>query len=671
MLYDTYSGLVTAGPVHELKHANQPMSKDVLPTPVPASIDFQAVFDAAPGLYLVIYPNDPVYTIATVNRAYAQATLTRAEDITGRGLFEVFPDNPGDPEASGVRILTASLRRVLSTKKPDTLPPLKYDIRRPEGGGFEERYWSALNTPVIGAGGSIEFIIHRVEDVTEFVRLQGMEAEQGKLAGELAEIKRLKHADEKLEQANLRNAENLEGISDGFFALDPEWRFVYVNSAAESLLGARREALIGGNFWNEYPPIKGTIAESEYRRAMTERVAVEFEVFYDPWGKWYSIRAFPTLQGGLSVYFREISEQKRAETALRQSEERYRFLAESMPQMVWTATPDGALNYVSGQVTAYFAMAAEDLLGAGWLQGVHPDDRAFAVERWRHSIETGEPYEFEFRLRRGEDGEWRWFLVRALSMAAEGQRVERWVGTCTDIHDQKQGETALRRANRELEEFAYVASHDLQEPLRMVNIYTHLLLRRLPDHDPEIAEFAGFVRDGVLRMEKLILDLLSFSHIVHTDHIPSGKADLQVSLDQALSVLSNRVTESGAAIVADPLPVVMGDAAQLASVFQNLISNSMKYRKTNRTPEIRISAKRDRGDWIVTVRDNGIGFEQQYAERIFGLFKRLHKEEYPGTGLGLAICQRIIERYGGRIWAESEPGKGSAFSFALPEAVIE
>ena len=229
----------------------------------------------------------------------------------------------------------------------------------------------------------------------------------------------------------------------------------------------------------------------------------------------------------------------------------------------------------------------------------------------------------------------------------------------------------LTRANRELEEFAYVASHDLQEPIRMVKIYTHLMLKALGNPDPTLKQYSDFVRQGAGRMEELIGDLLRFSRLVHTDTPVACAAELSAALAEATSVLKNRIEESGAVVHSTPLPVVRGDARQLAHVFQNLISNSIKYRKLVESPRIEIWAEKEEGHWVIAVRDNGIGFEQQYAERIFGLFKRLHKDEYPGTGLGLAICQRIVERYGGRMWAVSKTGRGATFYFSLPSAEAE
>ena len=240
------------------------------------------------------------------------------------------------------------------------------------------------------------------------------------------------------------------------------------------------------------------------------------------------------------------------------------------------------------------------------------------------------------------------------------------IAVLTDVTAQVSARKELERVNRELEEFSYVASHDIREPLRMVNIYTHLLLRDFPDEDQTRSRYAGFVRQGVQRMETLLNDLLTFSRTVHAEAQPIGTADLSISLTEAMSILHDQIHECRAVITAGWLPLVRGETQQLAHVFQNLLSNALKYRKKDLPPEIRIWAEQHGQEWLVTVQDNGIGFEPQYCERIFGLFKRLHGAEYAGTGLGLAICQRIVQRYGGRMWAEGRMGEGATFLFSLP-----
>jgi light-regulated signal transduction histidine kinase (bacteriophytochrome) len=244
--------------------------------------------------------------------------------------------------------------------------------------------------------------------------------------------------------------------------------------------------------------------------------------------------------------------------------------------------------------------------------------------------------------------------------------VVRWFGTNTDITTQRKTEEELRRMNRELEEFSYVAGHDLREPLRMLNLYTELLVKKLGGADGECGTYAGVIRQCVSRMDALLRDLLTFSHAVHSEEQPGGTADLAGSLNEALTMLQGQIAETGAIIEAEALPVVRGDTSQMAHVFQNLLSNAMKYRGQDVPVKIRISVQPDGDRWTVSVKDNGIGFEPRYADHIFGLFKRLHNREFPGTGLGLAICKRIVERYGGRIWAESSLGEGASFKISLP-----
>jgi signal transduction histidine kinase len=225
---------------------------------------------------------------------------------------------------------------------------------------------------------------------------------------------------------------------------------------------------------------------------------------------------------------------------------------------------------------------------------------------------------------------------------------------------------ALKTSNADLEQFAYVASHDLQEPLRMVSGFTGLLKRRYGGKlDAEADEYIEFAVGGANRMQALINDLLSFSR-VGREELVTKPANTQVALDQALANLQMAIEERSALVSSSQLPTVVADHGMLVRLFQNLISNALKFCKAER-PIVRIQAELRGGEWIFSVADNGIGIEAQYKDRIFMIFQRLHKQsEYPGTGIGLAVCKRIVERNGGRIWLESEPGKGTTFFFTLP-----
>ncbi len=300
-----------------------------------------------------------------------------------------------------------------------------------------------------------------------------------------------------------------------------------------------------------------------------------------------------------------------------------------------------------------------------------PELSAPIRQAFEQVLETGRPFlatEFLVSYDRNGSGvvEDRLFNVSCQAIQ-EDEEAAGLIAVLEDVTTQVTARQQLERAHRELEEFAYVAGHDFQEPLRMINIYTQLLLRQPSlQGDGQAAQFAETIHAGVRRMEELIQDLLQYSRVVHADQEPVQRADLNRSLREALSVLHIRLQETQATVDAVTLPHVFGEEGQLALVFQNLISNSLKYRSAEAAPRVEITAQRDGPEWILTVRDNGIGFDERHVRRIFGLFKRLHKDKYPGTGLGLAICKRIVERYGGRIWAESAgEGKGAAFFFAL------
>jgi light-regulated signal transduction histidine kinase (bacteriophytochrome) len=250
--------------------------------------------------------------------------------------------------------------------------------------------------------------------------------------------------------------------------------------------------------------------------------------------------------------------------------------------------------------------------------------------------------------------------------------------TVQDITERKRMEEALRkkteelaRSNEDLEQFAYVASHDLQEPLRMVTSYVQLLSKRYKAKlDADANEFIDFAVDGAVRMRKLINDLLTYSR-VGTKGKELSPTDSEAVLAQSVNDLKVTIEENRALVTHDPLPTVMADNSQLEQLFQNLIGNAIKFRSSE-PPRIHLSASRNGKGWVFSVRDNGIGIAPEYSERIFIIFQRLHsRQEYPGTGIGLAICKKIVERHGGRIWVESDVGKGATFCFTLPAVGTE
>jgi PAS domain S-box-containing protein len=327
--------------------------------------------------------------------------------------------------------------------------------------------------------------------------------------------------------------------------------------------------------------------------------------------------------------------------------------------------------------------------GAELMYG-YSEDEAFQMTIWR-LMPAGKRTEQEQLVRRLRTGE-TIHSFETQRLTKEGRLLDVWLtvtklvddagtpvgiaSTERDITERKRTEEALKktiadmeRSNKELEQFAYVASHDLQEPLRMVESFTQLLAKRYKDKlDADANEFIGYAVDGANRMQKMINDLLSYSR-VGTRGKPFEAVGCTAILNQALTNLRMAIEETGAMITQDPLPTVMGDESQLVQLFQNLIDNAIKFRREEEPPRIHISAE-DRGnDWFFSIKDNGIGIDPQYNERIFIIFQRLHRrEEHPGTGIGLTICKKIVERHGGRVWVDSQPGNGSTFYFTIPKA---
>jgi PAS domain S-box-containing protein len=399
---------------------------------------------------------------------------------------------------------------------------------------------------------------------------------------------------------------------------------------------------------------------------------------------------------GLAIEGKRISafEPQAVETKLFLAEARYRTLVEQLPVVTFLAALDGGVNelYVSPQIEALLGFSQKEWLEDPilWYTQLHPEDR----ERWHiefaRTCATGEPFRSEYRFL-ARDGRVVWVHGEAHLVRDEAGQPLFLQGMAYDITERKRAEEALRavntelerrvrertaqleeanaelaRSNAELEQFAYVASHDLQEPLRMVGSFTQLLAKRYQGKlDADADDFIGYVVEGAVRMQQLISDLLAYSRVGR-----SGKefaaTDCSTLLAAVRANLRRAIEESGAEVIVDSLPTVWAEKTQLLQLFQNLIGNAIKFHKQDEPPCVHVGASRQGDEWLFWVRDNGIGIESQYTQRIFMVFQRLHhRKEYPGTGIGLAVCKKVVERHGGRIWVQSELGKGSTFYFTL------
>ena len=387
---------------------------------------------------------------------------------------------------------------------------------------------------------------------------------------------------------------------------------------------------------------------------------------------WCRITSKKVSDANGQVYFdntiEDVTERKRAEEALRESEERFRSLFELSADLVCIADISGYFRQINASFPRVLGYSQEELLGKPFMDFVHPDDRAKTVQVIEEKLSRGETVlTFENRYVRKDGG-----IVWLEWTSQPSVTKDCTYAIARDITERKRMEEALAermqelaRANTELQRFAYVASHDLQEPLRMIASYVQLIEKRYGDKlDADGQDFMGFVVDGANRLQTMINDLLEYSR-VESRGGRFATVDCEELLVQGLQNLALSIEENGAAVAHDPLPRVMADPTQLVQVFQNLIENAIKFRGEE-PPLIHVSARRGEGEWVFSVRDNGIGLDPEYNERIFIVFQRLGGMEHPGTGIGLSICKRIVERHKGRIWVESGRGKGATFYFTIP-----
>jgi hypothetical protein len=351
------------------------------------------------------------------------------------------------------------------------------------------------------------------------------------------------------------------------------------------------------------------------------------------------------------------------------------------------SSEDGRISLVNSQAEVMFGFRREELIGQN-IRGLVPDWTAFSPlslnihagvagpssprELWAvRKNKQRYPVEISLSPLQTEEG---LLLTSAIRDITERKKADEAIRELNTTLEQRVAERtqelvrsneALRQSNDDLKQFAYAASHDLQEPLRMVALYSQMLQRKYASAaDPETDQYVGFIVGGAKRMEMLLKDLLTYSQ-TGADVGPSQPVEFEPVMRKVLLNLQASIEQNDAIVSWESLPTVQAHEVRLVQLLQNIIGNAIKYR-SKEPPKIRIAAERREADWLFLVEDNGIGIEPEYAPQIFGIFKRLHGQNYPGTGIGLAICQRIVERYNGRIWVESKPGEGSKFFFTLP-----
>lgn len=675
-------------------------------------IDFETLFDTLPEQYVIFDVTKPGYRMVAASNRYLTILGKTKEEVINHGLFEVFPDTSELAKTSGKGELETSLEKVIATEKPDSTGVIRYDIED-DTGKLQLRYWQATHYPIRKDGKCVA-ILQSTADITE-----------------------LAQSNKKLELANLKLENALKAGLIGSWSWDISKNTVIADKGLARIFGVSVEEAIAGL------PLE-TFIQSIYvddREVVTEAIQVAittgelFEVEYrtidsDKTIHWVIARGQAELdENGHATQFPgvmiDISSRKEAEAVMSESEQRLRFMADTMPQLVWITRADGYHEYYNKHWYEFTGTTEGETDGEGWKDLFHVDDQKRANKVWKKSLKTGEPYEIKYRLYNAASGEYRWVIGRALPFRNDANEIIKWYGTCTDVDDSvkeiekrkkleedlkrerdsleerinertmqlkltndglrdeikkrrsveariREYSKELKRSNQELEEFAYVSSHDLQEPLRKIQAFSGLLVEEYGEKLDDGREYLDRINKSASRMSTLIEDLLTFSRVTTKPSTPS-RVDLNETVKNVISDLSARLEkENGTIDIVSTLPVVLADQTHMHQLMQNLLSNGLKFHKQDVAPTIVVDSEQSDDTVTITVSDNGIGIDPKYKDKVFAVFQRLNtKQQYDGTGIGLAVCKKIVERYNGTISLESKLGVGTKIIITLPNAKEE
>jgi len=517
----------------------------------------------------------------------------------------------------------------------------------------------------------------------------------GKVHSFLRDVTKRREMEEILHESEIKSQKRLAEIEAiynsapiGLCVLDRKLRFVRINDRMAKINGFPPEEHIGKTIQEIVPDLSEQSKDIAKELFETKKKIMGREFngitpakpgVLRTWiEQWYPLKDSTNQIIGINVAALEITEIKRADKALKKSEEKLRLAIEGADAGMWFWNLEKDIFEWTDRYKTIFGIDPDPKMSYNdFLKSVHPEDREKVINATQRAMQYGEDFKVELRtIWPDRSIHWVYSLGR-LFYDVQGKPKE-MIGIAIDITPSKVAEQELqetlkqlKRSNAELEQFAYVASHDLQEPLRMITSFLQLLQRRYEHQlDSDANEFIQFAVDGAARMQELVNDLLTYSRIGRK----TGKFE-DVNTEDILKQITfdSRVLieENNANISYENLPVVWADYTQLVQVFQNLISNSIKYNEQER-PTLHISAEKKVNDWIFKVKDNGIGIDSQHGDRVFKIFQRLHgRDEYEGTGIGLAIVKRIIEQHGGMIWYDSKPGEGSIFYFSIPQGDVK
>ncbi len=590
---------------------------------------------------------DGRYTLC--NKAFCEMIGRRREEVEGKGVFDLYPQETAQIyHAADSALLAAGGEQIYEAP-----------VNHADGATRSVIFYKSVFT-VDDASGGASGIVGAALDITERKAMENM------LAGKSALL-----------------SATIDTIPGGVSVFDADLNLVaWNNKFFEMLEFPRSLAVVGTPFSAliRYNAERGEYGPGELGKLIEERMAIarRFEPHRfertRPDGRVLDIRGTPMQGGGFVTIYLDITELKLRERQLTEQTAVMRTLIENMDQGITLVDHNLKLASCNERFLELLEFPAEmgktgtpfaEFVRYNAMRGEYGEcDIEKTVREKIEQAKLFTPHRIERTRPNGKVLE-----IRGLPVPGGG-----FVTTYTDITERRVSAgkleeltAELKRSNAELEEFAYVASHDLQEPLRMVSMYVQLLSRRYSGKlDSEAEEFIHFAKDGAQRMSRLITDLLDYSRLGKRGQ-PFAPVELEDSCRQAKENLKLVISDSRAELKCENLPKIMGDAGQMIRLLQNLIGNAIKYRRSDVAPKISVVGERIADRWRVTVSDNGIGIDPAHFERIFQVFQRLHPHgSYEGTGIGLAICKKIVERHGGEIWVESKPGIGSAFVFSLP-----
>ena len=625
--------------------------------------DFGVLFDRIPCAFMVL---DREFRFVAANPAYLRTTGATLDQLLGKYVFEVFPDSP---DSKNVALLRSSFERVLTTRATDEIAAITYRVARAPGGPLEERVWSTRHIPLFDEAGEVELIVQEAEEITQRDQDRG-ELESPRLLDRAVRIG--------LELQDLRQ---MFAQAPGFmcFLRGREHVFEVVNDAYMQLVGHRNPLglsvatalpeIVGQGFvqlldtvFATGEPFLGKDLQVQLQRApggSLEDRHVDF--IFQP------IRGASNEVIGIFVQGEDVTARHDAAASIARAESERRFLIEHIPVQVWTADPQGQLDYVSHRVVSYFQSSAAEILGNGWLAVLHADDVDACVTRWTHSLTTGDPYEIEFRLRRG-DGEYRWHLGRADAHRGADGTILRWFGTNTDVHDARLAVAELRARSEYEQRLIGIVSHDLRNPLSAVSLGTALLASQ--GLDDRAAKIVARVARASDRATRLISDLLDFASARIGTMIPINPQpmNLREIVEQVVDELQlsapARHIRTGHAGDEDG----RWDADRIAQVLSNLVGNAIQHAPPDAS--ISIESWIDASQAVFEVINAGPPIPSAELPRLFEPFKRGQQAGAAGgsMGLGLYIAREVVIAHGGTIEVASDM-IATRFTVRLPRFV--